>query len=329
MSYPTVSLALNGKGRVSPETRQRVLDMARELDYLPNAAARATVSGRFGVISLLLGTAAGRSTLSPGLLRGIQDELIAARMQLQVSMLPDDDLIATWGVPGCLRQAHSDGLLINYTHLIPSTLVEVIRGNRIPSVWINSRHDTDCVHPDDLAVGVTLTEYVLELGHKRIAYVDISHWWSEPSDSLHYSAVDRAAGYERAMRQAGLTPQFIRTRGDSLAEDRVRLLRTMLEAEDRPTAVIAYSGSNVAFVNIAAVSLGLEIPRDLSIATFEPKAMDTIGRIITTALSPEQQVGAEAMRMLMEKVRSPGTSLPPKTVAFDFEPGQTCAELKL
>jgi LacI family transcriptional regulator len=325
VSEMTVSNILNG--RYIPVQKRamaratRIKRIAEELGYLPNVAAQATATGRFKCISLLLSTSDGVSTISGGMLRGMQDGLMPQGVHLNVSMLPDEQLIATWGVPHALRQQMCDGFLINYTHRIPQQLVERIRQYHLPSVWINSKQEADCVYPDDFGAGLRLTRHLLSMGHRRIAYIDLSH---SPEFEQHYSAIDRRAGYEQAMREAALPTQLICPEDQSRSQSRVEAVRAAMSAIDRPTALIGYSVTNIMLINTALLSMGLRIPQDVSVATFDQRVHDTIGLPITTALSADQAVGAAAVSMLLKKIEDPARRLPPRVVPFDLDPGQTC-----
>ncbi len=318
VSQPTVSRILaNGHtaSRYSTTTRQRVIETADELGYRPNLAARSTRTGKFGVVSLLLSTENGRSFLPAGLLRGIQDVLLEHNLRLHVSMLPDAKLIETWGVPDSLMQSHSDGLLINYTHQIPQQLIDLIRDRSLPSVWINTRQKADCVYPDDFTAGYDMAKRLMIRGHRRILYIDFSH--PLPLQTEHYSAIDRRAGYEKAMLDAGLTPQMIGKPINAEPGECECLFITAMTAPDRPTAVISYSGVRGGDMQLPLYRIGLRVPKDVEFAAVHTLT-DPIGNMpMLIHTTPDAVLGAEAMRMLLKKIQNPGEPLSPRTVAFE------------
>jgi LacI family transcriptional regulator len=186
--------------------------------------------GRFGCVALVLGSDVRRSDMPVGLLMGMQEALAAHDMHLSVTRLPDDKLTAEGTIPKVLRESMADGMIINYTHGIPAKMLDLIRGQGSPVVWVNTDLESDCVRPDDFAGAKLLTEHLLSLGHRRVLYTKFD-------SSDHYSGRERRAGYEAAMSSAGSTPRSI----DRMVEigQQVSLIRRTLAGEDRPTAVIA------------------------------------------------------------------------------------------
>lgn len=329
LSHPTVSQILNNKGQLyRPETCRQVLDAARKLGYRPNSAARSLVRGRFACAALLMGSDSSRSMLPQRLLEGIHDGLAEHAMHLTVAKLPDEKLTSPDFVPKLLREWTADGLLINYNAMVPQRLIDLVQQYRLPSVWINSKHPADCVHPDDLGGGRQAVEHLLALGHKRIAYVSYTYGFNEQSPPHHYSAIDRYEGYAQAMRDAGLAPRFIHgTRFVDLHE-RIEFSRQWLAGDDRPTAVVI-NGTSIALPTFAAaLSLGLRIPDDMSILTFAaelPPGQKGYDFGLETCVVPEYDEGKAAVKMLEEKIRQPSVPIPPGVIPMRLVPGYTCA----
>ncbi len=325
LSVQTVGYVINNKGHLfRPETRDKVLKAARELGYRPNGAAKAMRSGRFGCAALVLSTQAGHSSVFTPLLDGIDSELAKHNMHLVHAPLPDEQLTNDGFVPKILSQWMADGLLINYNAAIPARMIEVIEGHNIPSVWMNSKQRHDCVYPDDFGGGVMATEHLLRLGHTRIAFVDYGHGSAVPPK--HYSALDRPGGYAHAMQAAGLQARLIQA--PVRAESGERIARTLawLRADDRPTAVVTYSPRDaLPIVHVATAMLGMRVPGDLSIATFDDHPVDHIGVEITTVVLPRAELGSASVRMLLQKIESPTLELAPLALPCVLLPGQTSA----
>jgi LacI family transcriptional regulator len=320
LSKPTVTRILGKDAHLfRPETRKIVLDAARELGYRPNAAARAIGTGSFGCVALVLGYDSGRSDLPVPLLIGIQDELALHGLHLAVARLPDDKLTAEGFVPKVLRESMADGMIINYTHDIPPKMLAIIRGHTAPVVWVNSDLANDCVRPDDFSGAKWITEHVISLGHRRVAYAKFD-------SSKHYSVAARLEGYRAAMKSAKLKELVVNRHVE--ASEQPDLIRGMLSKRDRPTCVIARPEDVPAFAIVAA-SMGLEVPTDLSIASITGHYFTLMGRPVTSAIVPSYNEGAEAVRMLLAK-RHSKTPRPMKSRLVDFEkvPGQTVYSLK-
>ena len=329
-SFQAVSAILRDRpgARFSAATRERVLHAAQQLGYRPNASALAMRAGRTGCVALLKGTHPNRNTLSAPVLGGVTAELNGRDLHLAILTLDDARLTSAEHLPKVLRQTMADGVLVKYDTQIPPQLGQLLAHFAIPTVWINSRQPADCVRPDDLAAGRLATEQLLALGHRRIAYVDFS---GDPADrDEHYSCHDRHAGYLAAMAKARRAPQLIG--GRSLHEERLTLAHELLRQADRPTAVVCHSGWSAFPLWHAALQLGLQIPRDLSLISFESQPQDQFGQELSLYEVPEHVMGRTAARLLgdllsVEKNPAAGKSapLPPIVLPFTCRPGQTVA----
>jgi LacI family transcriptional regulator len=319
LSPITVSRALRGVGRMGDDTRKRIVHEATKMGYRPNSSARAMRTGRFGCVGALLSTRESASVMPAPLLRGIDDALAERNVHLTLSHLPDDKLLDAGYIPKILTDWMVDGLLVNYTHYIPRQMIDLIEENEIPSIWLNTKQDGNCVYPDDHAAALDVTRHLLELGHRRIAYADYYNFGTEES---HYSNSDRYAGYAAAMQAAGLAPRRL---GDVQHADRVPYTRQWLSAVDRPTAVVAYSPMMTGHAILyAAATVGLNVPADLSLVTFNDVATYEFDVKVATALLPEAQLGREAVAMLFEKIELPRKRLRPRVIPFTFDPGHSC-----
>ena len=320
MSIQTVSKILNDQGEAyRPETRQKIVSIARELGYRPNSSAKAMRSGKFGCVALLLSMDSRKSLLPVPLLEGIQDALAARDLNLMLARLPDEKLENAMVVPKILREWMADGLLINYNADIPSGLVTLIEQNAVPAIWINSRQSNDCVYPDDFQAGRSATEHLIEMGHSRIAFFT---WHTS-----HYSGSERIRGYQEAMRASNLDPQV----ADPVVpdENRANAAFDWLSRPDRPTAIVAYSDHVALPVLYAAASLHLRVPEDLSIVTFDAQRNTMLGRPIDTMILPERAMGASAVDLLLKKIADPTCKLPPHALESTLECGGTCRRNEL
>jgi len=323
VSQKTVNRALAGHPDVSVKTRRRIRRLAAEMRYIPNASARAMRSGRFGSVALVLGTGWWSSTLPRELEFAIQSALAEHGLNLMLSRLPDKKLTSEGFVPKILREWLVDALLINYTDHIPPAMLEIIEAHHIPSVWLNTKLDANCVHPDDFRAARELTAWLIGLGHRDIAYEDYAHYEAELA-AAHYSARDRLEGYRQAMRDAGLAPRKLGDRSD-LAESGGRdstvvASRRWLAAEDQPTAVVSYGGGAYP-VLLAAQSLGLSVPRDLTVASFGDRQLDVCGIDVPTMVIDHRTIAEEAVRMVLKLMDAPGESLAPVAVPTRLQDG--------
>lgn len=303
----TVQRALQDRPGVGEATAQRIKQIAKAHGYMPNAAATATRTGRFNAVGLVIGSATPRY-LPAELVHGVEQPLIEAGYQLLFSSLSQKSLASERLLPRVLQQLMVDGLLMHYTHGFPENLPDQIVNNRVPTVWINTRLAHDCVYLDDRAAAHQATRLLLEHGHRRICF-------AQRDAKGHYSEADRQAGYEQAMREAGLQPfvaEIVHPANQSAQQDvRFEQCRAVLSGPDRPTAVLAYSGSTHAGPLMgAALSLGLRIPEDLSLIAFDRVDFSPLGIPLTCVSTSMEAAANRAVQMLQQKIDHPDRLLP-------------------
>jgi LacI family transcriptional regulator len=296
----------------SPDTRDRVRRMAAELGYKPSSAARAMQRGRFESVAFLLH---GYDALFPRMMVAIEEVLAARHIHVTTMTIP-----GPWAVTGpnqtpALRELCADGLIIGWD--IPRDLVVAAQNHVFPVVWVNVKRPWDCVRCDEEYGTHLATGRLLSLGHRAIAYADYTV-------TTHYSSTDRPRGYVRAMQAAGLRPRLERD-VCRVAGEREARARAWLAATGRATAVITYSVATAVPVLVAALSLGLQVPRDLSLVTVHSVLADEAGLPITTLLEPETEVGRAAARMLLARMARPGRRMSARVFRQRLLPGATCA----
>ncbi len=334
VSNPTVSRILGGRGGPFAEaTRKRVHQLAEELGYRPNGMARSIRSQRFETIGLLLTTDNNRSRLDNNLLMGLHDGLAEHNQHLLIGRLPDVKLTDADFVPRILREWSCDGLIINYTTHVPSRLIELIEEGQIPAIWLNTKdRSVNTILPDDLGAGRAATQRLIELGHRRIAYLDPLHNPDKVFEaSDHYSIHDRAAGYRDAMEAARLEPQFILPRSYVARDDRPEVDTAWLNGPDRPTAVVSYSHYGLASVLFGARAGGLRIPHDLSLCVFDDEPVAIDGFFIDTWQIPQRAIGRLAADKIVRQARQDRQASMPEpstTVPFVHQPGPSVARCR-
>jgi LacI family transcriptional regulator len=318
VSNQLVSYALNGTGTVSDQMRQRIVATAAELGYRPNTSARVMKTGRFGCVGILMSTIRNRSSVQSLLMEGIHDELALHDQHLMLVKSPDEPLTDEAAMPRLLREWMVDGLLVAFNLSTPPGMIETIRRHNIPSIWLNSDQEIDCVRPNDEAASYDAARHLQELGHRRIAYV--THW-----QSTHYSVAHRERGYRRAMREAGLKAQILKL---NVEESRARQLEASLrwlDSPERPTAMTFYSTEMASIAFYAAERLSLRIPQDISLIGCGEVPVYCPCTALDTMMVPFSEVGKVAVRQLLHKIEHPDENLPLQQVPFWFVRGETSA----
>lgn len=324
VSSRTVSRVLSGEtrgARPSGAVRaERIRRIADRHGYMPNTAARAVRAGRFGAIGLLTSTDPVAGALPYGAFQAIQRAMLQSDWHLVVGQVPDLRLGKEGFVPKLLREWAVDGLLISYTIDPPASFVQFVETHRVPSIWINTKQESNCVFPDDYGAVRALTERVIQQGHRRIAYMG-------PESFKHYSSADRKAGYVSAMESAGLTPDIV-PNGKEFDGRRHQLIAQVLRASKRPTTVVAYDGGTARAILYAAATLGIKIPGDVSLVSVVADSESFFGVHVDGVLLPTETMGSTAMELLTQRIECPERVLPPVALPCALREGETLAPVR-
>ena len=291
----TVSRVLNGSPAVSEPTRRRVLEAIATLDYQPSPVARALSTGRTNAIGVVAPFFTQPSVIER--LRGVSHRLADEGYQLIIHDVerPDQrrDLFRSLAARGRI-----DGLLA--ISLAPTDR-EARRMLRVgvPIVLLDRDHPTlPCITIDDVEGGRMATEHLLELGHRRIAFVgDIEENLFGFDSSAH-----RRAGFEAAMAAADvpIEPDWIIRRPHGRDAARVAAA-ALLAQSSRPTAVFSTSDVQAIGVLDAAKAAGVPVPEQLSVIGFDNvEAAGYTG--LTTVAQPLEEIGALGADLLLRAV---------------------------
>ncbi|KGM14407.1 LacI family DNA-binding transcriptional regulator [Cellulomonas bogoriensis] len=311
VSVATVSKVINGRYGVAAATSSRVRAVIEQLGYESSLVARSLRSHRTHVIGILV---AEFEPYSTELLKGTSTGVTGTGYELLAYSgggRAGEDV-------GWERRYLSrlSGTLIDGAILVTPTVVDVQFG--IPVVAVDPHTGPSglpTVDSDNLAGAVTATEHLINLGHKRIALLG-----GRPDLE---SARLREEGYRQAMGAAGIPvdDDLVRVGGYRPGTSD-RPARELLTLAQPPTAVFAANDLSAIRVMEIAQTLGFRIPQDLSVIGFDNVPESTMSRPpLTTIRQPLQQMGAEAMRMLIDlidgKEREPHLCLPTELVERD------------
>ena len=259
----TVSRALAGSTRVSAATRDRIKAIAADLNYTPSAAARSLVTGASRTLGIIV----------PGLsdpyiaavMEGIEGASAAASYQHVIANTDGDPAREIQAVQMLLGY-NLDGLII-LSSRAGKAYIGILPTLDIPVVFVNSTQIGDSVlsvATDNEHGGWSGTKHLLDLGHKRIAYLG--------GPSLGRSQQARAAGYRRAIQEARITfdPNLMLP-GDGSIQAGQNALNAILSQPERtrPTAVCCYNDLCALGLLHQAHRQGLQIPESLSVIGFD------------------------------------------------------------
>ena len=220
-----------------------------------------------------------------------------------------------------------DGLLIDYTDHIPPRLREALAASGLPAVWLNVKREADCVYPDDFGAGKTIGEHLIDAGHRRIAYVDVTHDRGDPD--LHYSVRDRLAGVRNAANKAEFEVETLFFKSFSVSQ-LLAALGALWEREAPITAIVGYGEQDFELIWRAALESGRRVPNDVSVAIFcDIREVPLLGFDVTRREVPREVEGQRAVQLLLQKIGAAHHKTPPQPVPFELLAGETVAAPKV
>ena len=321
VSVATVSRVLNKSATVSEKTYQRVLAAIAELDYSPSPIARRLSIGRTHTIGVLIPFLTLPSTVER--LRGIQSVFDESEYDL-ILFSAETCTKVDFYLDELSRRDRVDGVILFSLHP-DDTHVERFRKSEVPVVLVDATHpELSSVIVDDVAGGYQATCHLIELGHKRIAY--LSDYLENPFGFV--SMGQRFEGYRRALDEVGipLRPEYHRE-GELGGREVLPIAKQLLSLPERPTAVFAASDTHAVGVMKAAHELGIKVPEELSVIGYdgirdsEYLEITTVrqplfdsgvvsGNLLLSALTEEKETKSQVILPTELIVR--GTTVPPK-----------------
>ncbi|MEQ8716855.1 MAG: LacI family DNA-binding transcriptional regulator [Acidimicrobiales bacterium] len=296
VSPSTVSRVLNDHPDVSDAMRDRVMEAARELGYQPDFLAQSLRGGFTRTIGFVL-----RDLSNPifaDIVKGAETTLRDAGHALILANSEGDPDLDVRNVR-ILDQRRVDGMLLSLQSESREDLRRTVEELEIPIVLI----DRDIPHADAGAVfcdhrsGVlAATDHLLELGHRRVAFI------SGPRDIR--ATRERLAGYQEAFRKRGLEEDDHLVRLGSYAREFGHAETLGLMAQrDRPTAVVSAGVQGTAGVLAACRELGLALGRDYSLVSCdEIDFMSFVDPPISVVRRDAALIGRMAGELLLEMV---------------------------
>jgi LacI family transcriptional regulator len=298
----TVSLAMKDDPRISDETKQRVLAMAKELNFriTPHLIALNQKTKNIGIS--IYGYDFATHPFHGGMIKGIEEE--ASIYGFSVVLCSNN--IERAGnsrksfFVNLAEEGRIDGLII---HRGQTEDILHVRDMGIPVVLLNTHNDLlpdiPVVHVDfEHAIRVA-TEYLIEsLGHRNIGFIG----------SSLYDQVGRKGleGYKAALEKCGIPfdESKIRFAEYDDPEQEYKIAYDLLSAEDRPTAVVTIDDYFAMYTMNAAFDLGLSIPEELSVTgVYDFPTSSLLPKPLTTVRIPLNELGKKAFSLLYQQMQ--------------------------
>ncbi|MDE0546089.1 LacI family DNA-binding transcriptional regulator [Microbacterium sp. C7(2022)] len=298
VSKSTASRALSGGGYVSEETRSRVRRAAYEIGYAPSTSAVSLATGRtqnVGVVMPYL-----NRWFFAEVLEGIQTALLERGLDLTL-------YDAEPGTDGrrrifddFLARKRFDGLIAVGLEPDDHEVERLVAMGRPVVSVVGAGSETSSVAIDDEHAARRATEHLLELGHRRIAFVG-----GEPDH--HWAQVDRSRlrGFHTAMEDAGCADEAIHIRSEvTIPGGYAAAVDALGDSRDRPTAILGTCDEVAIGAIIAARRLGVQVPSQLSVVGIDDHEFAEMFSLTTLRQVPREQ-GAAAVELLLDHIADP------------------------
>lgn len=300
VSFKTVSRVINKEVSVSKELQEKVLKAIAELNYQPNLSAR-VLRGSASSIGFIYDNPNSNYVID--MQRGILNECRRQGYELVIHPCDAkaDDVVDE--VVNMVNRSRVGGLVLTPPISESAEILSVLKQHSIPFVRILSGSKAPdkkgpCIFIDDRLAAFNITQYLIDLGHKKIAFLG--------GDEAHKSSGERLMGYKNALKENSIgSDADLILPGEYSFESGVKRTRTLLNSTLKPTAIFACNDEIAAGALFAARIQGLEIPQQLSIVGFEDSPFSRQAwPNLTTAQQPNTIIAERATHLLIELIRA-------------------------
>lgn len=302
LALATISKYING-GTVRPQNKKIIDEAIRKLNYIPRNTARGLRSSKTYRIGLVSGPP--NNPHNAFLLSRIEKNMRAYGYSL---IFVCGDLykgkINEW-VPQLLRSG-IDGLIITSFSLKPD-ICSAVENAKIPVVELEEHshfRQTDCVQTSCTAGSYEITEHLLKMGHRKIAIV------TGPSAST--TAKERKKGYLRALEdyQIPVDSNYVIT-GNYGAQFGYQAMQKLWQLPERPTAIFATNYTLCLGIYEAIYSLGIRVPDDLSVVSFDDFELSLLlSPPLTAVRQPLDEMAQQACELLLRRINGDYNDFP-------------------
>ena len=311
VSTTTVSRTLNHKPDVDPETRERIMGIINERQYVPNGTASRLAGGR----SRLFGALVPSLTwpLMPNILQGIAEVIEQTAYELvlySISHRTDrsaliDRILATGLIDGLIA-VYPDGIArVESPDVVDreaSTHLLQVYQQGFPVVILDDQSlhgHIPWVGPDNRIGAYEAVRHLIRHGHHRIAHIQ--------GPAQYQCSFDRFTGYRQALKEAGIAfDAELVAQGDFTTPGGHAAALRLLDMEDRPTAIFASNDQMAYGVFGAAGERDLRLPDDLAVIGFDDiTVLAPMRPALTSVRQPFQEMGKRAAETLLALAETP------------------------
>ena len=323
VSIKTVSRVMNKEPTVHADTRARVQEAVAALNYRPQLSARSLAGAKSFLIGLLYYDPS--AAFVAGVQQGATLACREAGRHLVVESVQENGTHVHAQIESMLAALRPDGMILTPPLSDDPAILETLHASRVPCVLISpgEGHGMASVCMDDTLAAEELTNLLISLGHRRIAFIEGDQAASDR----------RRAGYERALKshRLALDPALV-VAGSFEFESGVAAAQRLFALPEPPTAIFAANDDMALGALTAAQRLGIAVPHEVAIAGFDDSQTATlVWPELTTVRQPLKEMAMAAVEMLLSDAArvQPGQSAPVRVLPHEvIVRGSTAAPAK-
>jgi DNA-binding LacI/PurR family transcriptional regulator len=295
VSIATVSNAINGKGKISKKRRDEIFKIMEQLQYQPSVIAAALTGKKTFTIGLLLPDIS--NPFFAEIARAVEDQGRHRGYSVIICSTDNQDERAERYL-ALLEQKSVDGIIIG-TGIENTEILSRLLAKSIPVAMIAREVSSESVHTvvvDDIIGGAYAAKHLLELGHASFAILSES--------SKVSSSRERVRGFKQALKEQGLSFSEENLKiCDYKMEDGKRKALGLFQQANRPTALFCCNDMLAVGALQAAKELGIRIPRDLSIVSFDNTILASVtDPPLTSVAQPMEHMGKLVVDLLIQEL---------------------------
>lgn len=302
VSKSTVSHVINGTKNVSADTKKKVKKIIDRTGYTPNLVAKALKKSETKTIGLIVSDITNQFFID--VIQAINEEALKDGYMLILGD-SDDDPKQELELIRSFKERCVDGLIFSPTTHSEKYAAPYLDSVSLPVVCIDRTLDArrDWVGTENRNAAKMLTRHLIELGHKRIAFISGLRGIN--------TTEERIEGYKCALQESGITfdPRLLILGESRIVPSKIRSkerFKTIWDTDDFPTAIVASNNLMVLGIMRTLQELSIRVPEDMALAAFDDfEWADLFQPRITTIVQPCRDIGIKAVKLLLERIKNP------------------------
>ena len=326
VSPSTVSRTCKDNPSISRETKEKVRKAMLQLGYEPNFQASNLASQNSKTIGIILPPSDRETFENPFFLETIRgiSQFCNGRQYISTIVTGQNSEELLGAIRTMVRSGQVDGFILLYSKA-DDAIIEYLNEEGLLYVLVGKAQQfanlTIYIDNDNVLAGKEATDYLYDLGHRKIAYLG--------SESIKLFSADRKTGYQLSMLQHDLVAEKKYTiEVNDVYLDECKPLLEMLQSEDRPTAIVVSDDILAVSLERVCIQCGLSIPEDLSIISFNDSLFARLTHPPLTSIDVNScQLGIEAASQLINHIENPNLVATKIIVPHSLSERESCRRL--